>query len=408
MKSSYSGSSQVLFCLTSIPTDFRQLTALTANQKAPPNFGLSAYRFAAATSSRQTRRPSPRSNHTSTHPSVAKSIKAISPHLSNNPSSALTAVHSLLTPVQTVLPASSHNTSALARPANPNHTYWCTVCCNRSYKNRDDWKKHEKEHEIKYICMLNGLFETTEDGKRCFLCGDVDPADNHHLAHNFGPCLAAADRPSFKRRYDMVTHLKAAHDISSGGIIADKWLHKSSKKAWSCGFCIQLFPSLKDRLKHISTEHFDKGQSINDWIFSKVIQGLLLQPGIQEAWQHLLDILDLFRLSEIKWNKLGNEDLQQRHERGLTGKETAQALAKAAYDNAEYDWKLADIEIQLLRPLRTPSLISTPTKAHCLFPRSTWSHRKRRQWNTDHGHHHNTKLLRSLQTHLPPRREALM
>ena len=271
-----------------------------------------------------------------------KPVKATSPSLSNNPYSASIAVHNSLTPGQTVLPASPHTIFALVRPAKSNHTYWCTICCNRSYKNSDDWKKHEKEHEIKFICMLYGLFEPTEDGQKCVLCGAVDPADGHHLAHNIGACLAAADRPSFKRRYDMVAHLKAAHDISSGGIIADKWRCKSSKKAWSCGFCIKLFPSLTDRLKHIGTEHFEKRQSTNDWDFTKVIQGLLLQPGIQEAWQHLLDTLDPFRLSEFKWNKLGSEDLQNRLGKGLTGKETAQSLAKAAYDNAEYDWTLAD------------------------------------------------------------------
>ena len=343
VKTSYSGSSQVLFCFTSIPAEFRQLTALTASQEAPPKVGLSAYRFAAATSSPQTRQPSPRSDHTSARLPVAKSVKAISPHLSNNPYSALITVHESFSPGHTLLPEISHKTSALAEPANPNHTYWCTVCRNRSYKNSDDWKKHEKEHETKYICMLNGLFEITEDGQKCVLCGALNPADSHHLAHSIAPCLEAEDRPSFKRRYDMVAHLKDAHDIPNGGIIADKWLHKSFKKAWSCGFCIQLFPSLKDRLKHIGTEHFKKGQSINDWDFTKVIQGLLLQPGIQESWQHLLDTLDPFRLSEIKWNKFGREDIQQRLEKGLTSKETAQSLAIAAYDNAEYDWTLADI-----------------------------------------------------------------
>lgn len=246
--------------------------------------------------------------------------------------------------MQTVLPASPHAISALARPANPNHTYWCTVCGDRSYKNSDDWKKHEKEHEIKYVCMLDGLVESTEDGQKCVLCGILNPADNHRLAHNIAPCLEAAHRPSFKRRYEMVGHLKDAHYIPKGGSIANKWRSKSSKKAWSCGFCIQLFPSLQARLKHIGTEHFERGQSINEWDTTKLIQGLLLQTEIQEAWQSLLNSVDPFRLSRIRWNKPGSEDLQKRLERGLVGEETPQSLAKAAYDNAEYDWGLADID----------------------------------------------------------------
>lgn len=240
--------------------------------------------------------------------------------------------------MQTNWAPSSRKASALVRPANPSHKYWCTVCSNHSYQNSDDWKKHEKEHEIKYVCMLKGLFEPTKDGRRCILCGALNQADSHYLKHNTALCPEAADRPLFKRRYGMVAHLKEAHDVPSGGIIADKWRCKSSKESWSCGFCIQLFPSLQGRLKHIGTKHFEKGQSINDWDFTKVILGLLLQPEIQEAWQNL----DPFRPPETKWNKLGNEDLQYRLEMGLTDKETPQSLAKAAYDSAEYDWGPAD------------------------------------------------------------------
>ena len=317
---------------------------MIANRKAPPKSGLSTCRFATASSSRQTRRLSPRSDHTSAHLSLLNSVKAIPPHLSQNPYSALTAIHSPFTSLQTVLPANSHKTSALVRPANPKYTYWCTVCGDRSYKNSDDWKKHEKEHEIKYVCMLNGLVEPTEDGQKCVLCGALNPTDNHHSAHNIAPCLEAVDRPSFKRRYEMVGHLKDTHDISKGGVIAEKWRCESSKKAWSCGFCIQLFPTIQARLKHIGTEHFEQGQSLNEWDTTKLIQGLLLQTKILEAWQSLLNSVDPFRLSQIRWNKLGSEDLQQRLGRGLVGEETPQSLAKAAYDNAEYDWSLANME----------------------------------------------------------------
>lgn len=297
-----------------------------------------------ATSSRQTRPPSPRSDPTSAHLSFFKPVNAISPHLSQNPYSALTAVHSPRTPVQTLLPPNSHQISALAKRANPNHTYWCTVCGDRSYKNSDDWKKHEKEHEIKYVCMLNGLLEPTETGQLCVLCGVLNPPVNHHLAHNIASCLEEPGHTSFKRRYDMVGHLKDAHNISKGGTIADKWRCESFKKAWSCGFCIQLLPTLQARLKHVGTEHFERGQSINEWDTTKLIQGLLLQAEIQKAWQSLLNSVDPFRLSQFKWNKVGSEDLQQRLEKGLVGRETPQSLAKAAYDNAEYDWSLADID----------------------------------------------------------------
>ena len=307
---------------------------MIANQKSLPNPGLSASSFAAGALSCQTRRSSPRTDHTLGHPSSVTPAKAIPPYLGNNPYSALTAAHGHLTSTQTNATASPHKISALVRTANSSHKYWCTVCRYRPYKHSDDWKKHEKEHEAEYVCLLNGPFEVTANGRRCVLCGAIDQDDSHLSAHNIAPCVEAADRPAYKRRYAMVAHLKEAHHVPSGGIIADKWRCKSSKKSWSCGFCIQLFPSLQARLKHIGTKHFEKGQSISDWDFTKVILGLLLQPEIQEAWQHL----DPYRPPETKWNKLGNEDLQSRLEMGLTDKETPQSLARAAYDSAEYDW----------------------------------------------------------------------
>lgn len=316
----------------------------SANQKPPSDLRLSGSRIAPATSSPQTRRASFRSDLTSGHLSPVESIKAYSPHLSNNPYSALTAAHNPINPSQNFSTAKLHRKSALVRPPNPDHTYWCTVCDNHSYQHSDGWKKHEKEHEIKYVCMLNGLLETTDDGQKCVLCGALNPADSHRLVHNIGPCLEAADSPSFKRRYEMVVHLKDAHGIPNGGAIADKWRCGSSKKAWSCGFCIRLFSSIQDRLRHIGADHFGKGQSIRDWDFTKIIQGLLLQPGIQESWQQLLGSLDPFRLLEIKWNKFGSEELLYRLEMGPTGKETPQSLAQAAYDSTstEYDWTLPD------------------------------------------------------------------
>ncbi len=270
-------------------------------------------------------------------------------------------------------------TPASVQSVNPDYIYWCTICDNHSYKLSDGWKKHEKEHEIKYVCMLKGPFEPTCDGPKCVLCGALNETDSHLLLHNVASCVEPASKPSFKRRYGMVGHLKDIHDIqdtTNGGIIADKWQYKSSKKAWSCGFCIRLFSSLQDRLRHIGTEHFERGQSIKDWNYSNVIQGLLLQPGINQAWQRLLESLDPFRPSETKWNKPGSENLLRKLERGLTGKETPHALARAAYDSAEFDWNpSAEGTTTSATPTKTvpnqytnQSLLH-PSQSHVLTPR---------------------------------------
>ena len=294
---------------------------------------------------RQVRQPSSGSSHTSRRPSVVNSVKKSPTNLSSNPYSALRSTPDHLNPCPKV---TTCGTPAVLKPANPDHKYWCTVCDNRSFKNSDGWKKHEKEHEVKYVCMLKGLFEFTKDGRRCILCGALNQADSHHLVHNTTPCVNATNRPSVKRRYDMVGHLKDVHaiyDRTKAGSIADKWRCKSTKSAWSCGFCVHLSPSLQEHLRHIGVEHYEKGQSITNWNYSNIIRGLLLQPAINEAWMRLLESLDPFRPSETRWNKSGTETLLYKLERRLTGNDTPQSLAKAAYDSAEFDCSWSDIDL---------------------------------------------------------------
>lgn len=317
----------------------------TVKQNFSPSPGTFPSKAAVVAFPRQVRQPSSGSGHTSRRPSVVNSVKKGPTNLSSNPYSALrsTPDHLNLCPKVT--------TPALLKPANPDHKYWCTVCDNRSFKHSDGWKKHEKEHEVKYVCMLKGLFEFTKDGRRCVLCGALNQADSHHLVHNTTPCVKATNRPSVKRRYDMVGHLRDVHaiyDRTKAGSIADKWRRKSTKSAWSCGFCVHLSPSLQEHLRHIGIEHFDKGQSITDWNYSNIIQGLLLQPAINEAWMRLLESLDPFRPSETRWNKSGTEMLLHKLERRLTGNDTPQSLAKAAYDSAEFDWSPSEINMTTL------------------------------------------------------------
>lgn len=321
---------------------------LIANHGPSQSPNPSASEFATAVSSRQVRRRSSGSVHTSGQSSVVNSVKASTPYLSSNTYSVLTATHNFLDPSQTLPRVTPDSAPDLVKPAHTGHKYWCTVCDNHSFEHSDGWKKHEKEHEIKYVCMLEELFEPTKEGGGCNLCGALNQPDNHHLIHNIASCINAARRPCFKRRYDMERHLKDVHAIKEKVLrrnLADKCRCKSSKSAWSCGFCVHLSASHQEHLKHIGTAHFEKGQSLKDWNYNNIIQGLLLQSGISEAWINLLDSLDPYRFSEIKWNKAGGENLLHKLERGLTGNETPQTLAKAAYDSAEFDWSLIDTYI---------------------------------------------------------------
>lgn len=332
---------------------------LIANQELSLIPNPSASRSVAAVSPRQLVRPSSGPAHTPGHSSVSNSVKTSSPYLSSDPYSFLTAAPNPLDLRHTFPRQISNSALGSVKPAQLGHRYWCTVCNNRCFKHSDGWKKHEKEHEVKYVCMLKELFEPTKEGRRCTLCGALNQADSHQLIHNIAQCIEAARRPIFKRRYDMVGHLKDIHaifDKALGGEIADKWRCKSSKCAWSCGFCVHLSTSHQEHLKHIGTAHFETGQSVKDWEYSNIIRGLLLQSGINEAWLNLLESLESFRPSEIKWNREGNENLLHRLERGLRGNETPQNLAKAAYDSAEFDWSLSEMDIMSSTTTTGPAL----------------------------------------------------
>ena len=321
---------------------------MTANQNFSPSPGLFPSKVAVVAFPRQVRQSSSGSGRTSRRPSVVNSVKTSPTNLSSNPYSALRSTPDHLNLRQTCPKVTTCGIPDLLKPSNPDHKYWCTVCDNHSFKHSDGWKKHEKEHEVKYVCMLKGLFESTKDGRRCVLCGALNQADSHHLVHNTIPCVKATNRPCVKRRYDMVGHLKDVHaiyDRTRAGSIADKWRRKSSKSAWSCGFCVHLSPSIQEHLRHIGIEHFGKGQSITGWNYSNIIQGLLMQPAINESWMRLLESLDPFRPSETRWNKSGTEMLLHKLERRLTGNDTPQSLAKAAYDSAEFDWSWSDIDL---------------------------------------------------------------
>lgn len=112
--------------------------------------------------------------------------------------------------------------------------FWCTLCTSlHSYKNSDDWKKHEKEHDTKFFCLLRGPVEVVKGGAECCFCGALNPDNDHLETHNVGACVAAGP-PSFKRRYDMISHLEHDHRVSDGKALAEKWKYTPLKQAWSC------------------------------------------------------------------------------------------------------------------------------------------------------------------------------
>ena len=133
----------------------------------------------------------------------------------------------------------------------------------------------------------------------------------------------------------MVNHLIKSHGITEarqGRDLADEWRHTVKKQAWSCGFCISLFLTFHDRLKHIDIEHFRRRQDIRDWDLNKVVLGLLKQPKMEKAWKTRLALLPPGVLpQDLAWDKIFAKDLREKLEIGPLNDHHATTLADAAF-----------------------------------------------------------------------------
>lgn len=221
--------------------------------------------------------------------------------------------------------------------------YCCTICGYfRPFKNQSDWKKHEREHDTTYICMLEGPREATPQGAQCAFCGILSPHDDHLLEHNAQVCRQGPPESfSSKRRHEMVNHLSKIHGIrlkSQGEAIAVKWKYTVKKQALSCGFCVNVFVTFNDRLSHIATQHFEHGQTIDEWDATKVIQGLLQQSGMIKAWGEKMASLPTWEVEDIIWEKDAIIDLQHDLEVGPNDERSAGNLAEAAYIACRMNW----------------------------------------------------------------------
>ena len=192
------------------------------------------------------------------------------------------------------------------------------------------------------MCLRTGPIDVIEGEPRCVFCGTISPDKEHLEKHNIRSCTSKTnDTKSFKRRYDIIAHVEQVHGALDGKELAEKWRCSAAKQAWSCGFCICYFTTFSDRLKHLDKEHFTEHRQIQDWSLTNVIHGLLLQPGVGEAWQKLVDSLCLAS-SGFNWTLTGGKDLQYKLEIGPTAERTAEYLAQAAYDSANDDWASLD------------------------------------------------------------------
>lgn len=215
-----------------------------------------------------------------------------------------------------------------------NHAHWCTYREHSKPINTcEGWKRHEKEHERGFLCMPDGPVIQTRHDRKCALCDTRNPSSQHLAGHNISLCIGGSKGPLKKsRRGDMMKHL-ALHGVSSpaSAILVDTWRFDLNKKAFSCGFCVAVFFSITDRLNHIDTEHWRYGQSMNAWDLSNTIRGLLLQPGVEAAWQEILRSKPYLMESSLRW-KLPLADGLRLQLKLEMGEETGTVLARMALD----------------------------------------------------------------------------
>ena len=203
-------------------------------------------------------------------------------------------------------PSIDERTSVSSTSGTPSHYHWCTVCKNKSFTTCDGWKRHMKEHETCYPCLLCGPTSTLGKDKK------------------------------FSRKSNLVHHLRESHGDS--GARADQWKQTDPKKAYACGFCVQCFRTLQDQMNHIDNLHYKCSQDMSEWDYKNVILGLLSQPDIKGAWHKEL-ASNHISVSDCTWQSSVVADLQTMLE---MRQDSPEALAAEALKSTDQYKNVAD------------------------------------------------------------------
>ena len=220
------------------------------------------------------------------------------------------------------------------------HLHWCNICENpKEIGTCDGYKKHMKEHETICRCMPNGPVKFTKAGTECYFCGAPNPDQSHLDEHHVSQCSGQ----SYTRKGLLSQHIKDVHIASESyaSALAKAWYdpNKNNKEFFSCGFCICYFNTRKDISNHIDMKHWRQHQELKQWNNNTVILGLLLRPGVKEAWEQLLKSarinleLDPHNNQAPQWptSVIKHVQLQLEIREG-----SAPALARLAFEKSSY------------------------------------------------------------------------
>ena len=231
-----------------------------------------------------------------------------------------------------------HIVAAEARPSSLRyeHPWRCVnMFCKRHrdryvYTRCDGWKRHMKEHETVWSCMLYVSGGNADNSLICALCGSTTPDESHMAGHSIGDCGDATKLRRFSRGDNLKKHLLQSHGVSEECALrlSKEWKTTLLKKYFACGFCICVFSTIHEQLNHIDVDHFQKGQQIEDWSATFVIRGLLLSPEVASSFQDILRSDPYATDRELHWSSDVVEELQRRLE---MAEDAAEILALEAY-----------------------------------------------------------------------------
>ena len=191
-------------------------------------------------------------------------------------------------------------------PVNPR--YRCTFC-DEAFETMVEWKLHEYD---------------THDHPEFYPCGD---------------CQAV-----FPRTALLAEHLRSNHGHDHAASAPLSVQYGPIRNFWSCGFCGDVTPARSEYLAHVG-RHYDEGKDSSQWQHTRVIEGLLHQPGLESAWIALVDREEQLRGAKLRflWDPSTSgrstepgepHRLQDILEFFATGTKTAAEVAAAAYNNA--------------------------------------------------------------------------
>ncbi|KAI9739246.1 MAG: hypothetical protein M1834_007459 [Cirrosporium novae-zelandiae] len=158
----------------------------------------------------------------------------------------------------------------------PKKPYSCTSLCGQTFKDKDDWRKHEEINrpQTGFVCDLGRVWNN-----QCTFCGEENPSEEHFLDKHKGkaPCCEKEVKSGNGGRvFYRAQHLKQHLDHLHTKPLSENW--KSLAEEWRvplpnnfgprCGFCGLHFKSWQHRICHVA-DHFTDRIPNGPWTMSR-------------------------------------------------------------------------------------------------------------------------------------------